>query len=277
MSRCAVATPREPADVPGRPTGVRLAPVLLLVMTTACGVGPPTEQAARSDVTPAAANEGGGALPCPPPSAVGPTSAIIDYVDFVQVHGVMYESSSNGKLPATVEIGPAFATVCRTVSTLDGTVEPQDGDAAYLPAGTELHELIGHDRRTVLAAESDGRMVAFEAHHNPKANVGRELLDLSSGLAHVRILDGVNGTDPVGELTDAMALADLAERIMAAKVDQAGTYPHEDPDRWFVELTTGDGLTTRRAFWRSTGELWRGILLDADAVSLLEGAARPAR
>jgi hypothetical protein len=118
-------------------------------------------------------------------------------------------------------------------------------------------------------------MTLFEADSNPAASTGRDLLDFSSGLSLVRVFDGTSGKQQLGQLTDPRALADLVQGIMSAHVDQTTEQPHGDDDRWFLELTTPDGLTTGRALWRSTGELFRGIFLDAATMKLLETTAQP--
>jgi hypothetical protein len=188
----------------------------------------------------------------------------------------MYTLRSAGPIPASVSIGPPFATVCRDLASLNGLADVQDGDAAFLPPGTNLLRIEGHDPRLMLAAELEGRMTVFEADDNPDATTGRDLFDFSAGLASVTILDGATETEQLGRITDPSVLADLAQKIMSAKVDHSTDTPHDDSDRWFLYLTTSDGLTVRRAFWRSNGELSRGILLDAQAASLLEGAATSA-
>jgi hypothetical protein len=205
-------------------------------------------------------------------------SGTVDYINFVQFSGVTYvemSSSPLSPLPASVHLGPPYATVCRDISRLHGVVDLQDGDAAFLAAGTSVFRIDGHDPRTVVAAELDGRSLLLHADTNPAARTGRDLLDFSSGLSSVRILDGYNGTQQLGQIIDPAALADLAARIMSARVDQTlQQQSHDSTARWFIEFTTPDGLTTRRAFWRSTGELLRGVFLDAAAVKRLEDAAK---
>ena len=207
---------------------------------------------------------------CPPPNSVRPPTGTVDYIPFVQLHGVTYTGFD--ELPASVHLGAPYATVCRDVSALPGLVDIQDGDAAFLAAGTSVFQIDGHDPRTMVAAELNGRSTLYEADNNPAATTGRDLLDVRSGLSSVRIFDGVSGSQQLGQVTDPAALADLAARIMSAHVDQMTQGAHADEDRWFLELTTADGLTTRRAFWRSTGELQRGIYLDPAAVALLASA-----
>ncbi|MEY2430303.1 MAG: hypothetical protein QOC92_28 [Acidimicrobiaceae bacterium] len=251
--------------------------IVLTVGALLAGCGGSTGAGQRSSEKPSSVASADPAVPadCPPSSGGGTQpsgpAVAVDYVNFVQLDGVSYLASSwPDALPAGIKLGPPVATVCREVSTLSGIVGPRDRDAGFLAPGTSLLRIDGHDSRVAIAAEFNGRMTLFEADSNPTARTGGELFDYSSGLSRVRILDGISGTHLVRELTDPEALGDLARAIMSARVDQATEQPHRDDDRWFVELTTPDGLTTGRAFWRSTGELSRGVFLDTAAVHVLE-------
>lgn len=149
-----------------------------------------------SDTAPA---EGPRSLPtgsCPRGGPGG--AATIDYVDFVVHAGRMFTSTSTGPgdaVPAD-RIGPTVAKVsCRIADT---AVSPEfryrDGDASYLPVGTELHRVAGYrDSFRLTAKADDGLWRLFEPSVDDSARTGADLLDLSPGVTAVRLLDPASG------------------------------------------------------------------------------------
>ena len=112
------------------------------------------------------------ALPdCPPTRYLANRAVMIDYVDFVQLYNREYlaEASSRGAYPD--QLGSVVGQVRCTISDLtqDGRHEvigpTRDGDAAYLPVGTELHSVPGYDPQCRIAVERDGKTTSYLAQH----------------------------------------------------------------------------------------------------------------
>lgn len=100
--------------------------------------------------------------PCPPPAG---GNSEIDWVPFVVVDGQMYVRGDADMEQALEEdrVGEVVGTVsCRIAEVGDPGFEPRDGDAAYLPAGTELHQVMGRPPGEALAAFEDGAWQLFE-------------------------------------------------------------------------------------------------------------------
>ncbi|ROP26585.1 hypothetical protein [Pseudokineococcus lusitanus] len=120
--------------------------VSLLAVPTGCAtVQTPTAPSASS---------------CLPPAR---GDAQIDWVPFVVVDGQMYATSYDPEHALEEsEVGDVVATVsCRIADVGDPDFRPRDGDSAYLPAGTSLHEVRGRAPGSALAALEDGTWRLF--------------------------------------------------------------------------------------------------------------------
>jgi len=100
--------------------------------------------------------------PCPPPAG---GNSVIDWVPFVVVDGRMYATGYDSSKQTLDEgqVGDVVATVtCRIADVGDPDFEPREGDAAYLPASTEVHQVRGRPPGEALAAREEGRWRLFE-------------------------------------------------------------------------------------------------------------------
>lgn len=102
------------------------------------------------------------APPCPPPAH---GQSLIDWVPFVVVDGQMYSTFYDDpeQVVDEEEVGAVVATVsCRIADVGDPDFEPREGDAAYLPAGTEVHQVHGRPTSEALTAHEEGTWWLFE-------------------------------------------------------------------------------------------------------------------
>lgn len=101
--------------------------------------------------------------PCPPP--VGGNAAI-SWVPFVVLDGQMYVTGYDSPEQVLQEdqVGDVVATVsCRIADVGDPDFVPRDGDAAYLPVGTQIHQVQGRPPGEAVAAYEEGSWRLFEA------------------------------------------------------------------------------------------------------------------
>jgi hypothetical protein len=93
-----------------------------------------------------------------------------DYVDFVQVGGITYQSGIRppGRGLREGDLGAQVAVVrCRLDGYLPDGPGYLDGDAAYLDQGSPLYAVRGFRPSFRLAARRDGALVLYEAVDNP--------------------------------------------------------------------------------------------------------------
>lgn len=98
--------------------------------------------------------------------------------------------------------------------------ELQDGDAAYLEAGSPLYRVRGYRPIFRLAARQDGRLVLFEADTNPRARLGRDLLDLEGKVRRISVNSRADGTTELGAISDLKQVAGMVRMLLAGPVDQ---------------------------------------------------------
>ncbi|WP_345711914.1 hypothetical protein [Kineococcus glutinatus] len=82
------------------------------------------------------------------------------------VDGVVYSTGyGSGSVLDEEQVGDVVASVrCRIKDVvLDPEFTPRDGDAAYLPIGTEVHAVVGSPVTTRLAVLEDGTWRLYTA------------------------------------------------------------------------------------------------------------------
>jgi hypothetical protein len=189
----------------------------------------------------------------------GGQHVIIDWVDFVQWNGVTYVAATGPASAATSDpaIGAQLATTTRKLA--DNETDPahklQDGEAAFLPAGTAVYSLRDYKTGFRVAVKGSNGVVIYEADTNPRAKTGADLLDLAGKFDYITVRDS---TGQEATIRDAAVLTRVVSLILQAPVDQSIEPPPNGPQD-FVTIHFLDRTQTVRAFWPSTGELSRGI------------------
>ena len=94
---------------------------------------------------------------------------MVDWVDFVQLHGIQYIADLGGSGPsvASDQLGSAVGRVECQLSVLKFQAQPGpavDGDAAFLAVGTEVHAIRGYEPSCRVAARIDGINRVYLAH-----------------------------------------------------------------------------------------------------------------
>ena len=96
---------------------------------------------------------------------------MVDWVDFVQLHGVQYIAGMDGPVPpvSTAVLGPIVGRVQCQLSVLTFHRPPGaavDGDAAFLAVGTQVRAIAGFEPACRVAARIDGQYRVYLAHHD---------------------------------------------------------------------------------------------------------------
>lgn len=209
--------------------------------------------------------------PCPPPGGDG--TAMIDWVDFVRVHGRMY--SRTGEPASTVEAGDVGNVDSRVTCRIADVVgnpgyDARDGDASYLPAGTELHRFGSADPHLRLAAHVDGDWLVYEVQEVEGARTGADLLDLRAGVTSVDLLDGDTGTQVLATVDDPEQLRQVVDAVLAAPVQASPSDDLESPV--FVSFHLTDGTSVHRPWFRASGVLGRQLQAPPELTAAFAGA-----
>jgi hypothetical protein len=262
-----------------RPRYVALAGALL-ALVAGCG-------SARQDV---GAGQGDGAGPtvaepkavttpaagdCPPHDPNG--RAAIDWVPFVRVGGLMFQATYSPATPTTVPESQLGETVLTVECTISETVNnpdyrPSNGDAAFLPVGTELRAVDGYRPDFRLAAWEDGAWRLYEVDDVPDATVGEDMLDLRDKVVAVHLVEGDRGESILRTVDDEAQVASLVDAVLRARVVSEKSNLYErlgDESPVFVRFDLRDGTSVQRAWHVEAGLLWRRITAPRELVDAL--------
>jgi hypothetical protein len=201
-------------------------------------------------------------------------SVIIDWVDFIKFNGITYLASFDhtGRPLQESDLGPIFASV---QFRLDGNVHDpdyhsQDGDAAFLDAGTPVYMVRGYKPQFRLAAHRDGSIVLFEADTNPKARHGADLLDIGGKVRYIGINSEQDGITELGAVKDPQQVAALVAMVLKAPVDQ--NRQDQAGPAYFIAFHLNDATTTTRGYGTQSRELSRGIMMPEEFEVAVEEA-----
>ena len=193
-----------------------------------------------------------------------------DYRNFVKLNGITDTADRRvvGRTLGDSDLGPVYARVrCSLRDKMDPTGgEPQDGDAAYLEAGSPLYLVRGYRPTFRLAARRDGRLILFEADTNPRARVGRDLLDLEGKVRRISINSRADGRSELGAITDPKQVAAMVRMLHGGPVDQR-MQPTSEQHVRLVAFHLRDGTATVRTYDPAERRVERGILVPADSGS----------
>jgi hypothetical protein len=204
--------------------------------------------------------------------------AIIDWVDFVQWNGITYLAATG---PASAgatqpELGAPLATTKRKLegNESDPSHKIQDGEAAFLEAGTAIYSVNGYRSAFRIGVKKAGAVAIYEADTNPKAKTGADLLDLEGKVDYIGFGDA--NQREVAAIRDPAVVAHLVGLILQAPVDQSAQPPPAGAQS-VIAIHFHDGTQTVRAFWPSTGLLSRGIMTGLEfARAILAALPSPA-
>jgi hypothetical protein len=199
------------------------------------------------------------------------STAIIDWVNFVRFGGITYLASFNaGRELQPADLGPQFAAVRSRLegNVHDASYQTQDGDAAFLDAGTPVYQVRGYAPTFRLAAHQDGKLTLFEADTNPHAKIGADLLDIGGKVQSIAVTDDTTSGSPLATITDAHQLTTLVTLLLAAPVDQSRPSADSGPRYWLTFNLT-DGTQVGRVYLPDAHEVARGIIVPDAFVATL--------
>lgn len=202
-------------------------------------------------------------------------TAVIDWVNVIRFQGITYLARfDGGRDLQPADLGAQFASVR---FRLDGNVHDpnyhmQDGDAAFLDAGTPVYRVNGYAPTFRLAARQNGRIVLFEADTNPRAKTGADLLDIAGKVASITVTDDTGTTTtPLATVRDERQVRELVTLLLAAPVDQTRLSAGSGP-RYILIFHLADETQVARFYTPGSREVARGIIVPDAFVSTVAAA-----
>ncbi|MGG4146376.1 hypothetical protein ABEW34_25035 [Paenibacillus algorifonticola] len=184
--------------------------ILLLLMLGAagCGAGEKGGVMERPEVSPSQAPVKAALPEAEEPSET--CNAIVEWVDFLMINGIKYQYNYEGSEKVSDDqLGEKVGEVTYMLNDHACTdyVE-KDGNAAFLPIGTEIYAIKGY--------KSEFRVVAFnkvyEVMDNPKAATLGQLLDIEGKVDKVGLESAEDGS-PIGDFS-AEASAQFIQELL---------------------------------------------------------------
>jgi hypothetical protein len=215
----------------------------------------------------------GGSDPSACPSGGG--NAIIDWVDFFKLDGVMYDADIAYSYELTkADIGPIYAeTRCKLSDVVtDPDYRSRDGDAGFLEPGTKIYELKGYDPSFRLVARSSGEWRIYESLFAEHVGHARELFDLEGKVEYIGVNSVRDGRTELGAIRDRIQVDRLVEMFLSSPVDQ-DREPGDYDNQKFVAFHLKDGSVTARAFYPGDAWVGHGISVPEEFVRAIEEAA----
>jgi hypothetical protein len=211
----------------------------------------------------------------------------ISWVDFIQIESIQYLNSyagapfspGAGRFLSQSDLAAAFALVrFQVADNVDNLpYRIRDGDAAFLPAGTTIYCVRGYAPTLRLAAwkvDPNGEQLClYEVDTNPKAERGKDLMDIDGGVTSIHILSAHDGQTELARIDDMEQVQELVAMIFSAPVDQA-QHDHEGA-QYFLSFDLHDGTAVTRSYWPGAGELSRGILLPRRFTAAIQEVLAP--
>ena len=186
-----------------------------------------------------------------PAGGDGP-GTVVDYVPFVRHEGRQYvDHGAAGASVPDEQVGREVGTVtCRLDGTgYDPARPPQDGDAAFLPVGTALHELAGASPAVRLVARDGATWRLYEVDDDPAARSARDLLDLRD-VVRVSLVEAERGEDVVRSVSDPAEVARVVEAVAGAPLLDRGEQGQAvRGPQWFVRFDLAEGPPVQRAWY----------------------------
>jgi hypothetical protein len=210
-----------------------------------------------------------------PATPDGSPIAIIDWVDLIQVQGILYIASTSrvGRPLTESDLGSEYARVQFQLANNvhDPHYQPKDGDASYREPGTIIYAVNGYKPQFRLAVRSaEGAIVLYEADSSAAAQTGTDLLDLGGKVNHIGINSQEDSVTELGSISDPQQVANLTALVLAAPITAHPT--RSGTVMYFIVFYLADGTAVSRAYWPDPGEVDRGILVPPAFRTAIEAA-----
>ncbi len=173
------------------------------------------------------------------------------------VDGVHFQSTVPETIVDESALGGTVATVRCKIDGVVGNPEykTRDGDAAFLPVGSELREVVGYRTDFRLAAKEGRKWTIYESYHRDGIETGEDMLDLRDKVTAIHLVEGYYGRD-IEHTVDAPKVVAM---IVAAVLD-APAVPEDERDEAtgaeapvFVRFDLLDGTSVQRAWHVEAG------------------------
>ena len=187
----------------------------------------------------------------------GCPDAKIEWIDVLKVNDIKYESDNQGLSEGEIETGKKIGEVQFNLADEGCTNHKlKNGDAAYLPVGTEIYELVGY--------RSDFRVVAenrvFQVSENKKAKTISDLLDIKDKVEKMSYRSDYDGSH-ISDFTDEETEEFIEDFLSLENLGYDKVYKKiKATNRVFLQMHLKDGSSFRIVNWLDENVLSTGAI-----------------
>jgi hypothetical protein len=179
----------------------------------------------------------------------------VKWIDVLKFNDIKYEGDNAGLSEGEIETGKKIGEVkFNLADNACSNHKLKNGDAAYLPVGTEIYELVGY--RSDFRVVADNRV--YQVRENKKAKMISDLLDIKDKVEKMSYrsdYDGSHISDFTDEETKEFVEDFLSlENLGYEKVEKQIT----DTNRVFLQIHLKDGSSFRIVYWLDENVLSTG-------------------
>ena len=186
----------------------------------------------------------------------------IDWINFIQVNDIHYYDANNycGRDLTSADIGQKVSEVKFKVSdnVFDPSYKTKDGDAAFLEKGTPLYSVKGYKPEFRLAAYFDGKITMYEAHYNPKAKIGEDLIDIRDKVKYIGINSEQDGITELAKIEAENTVKTMVDNVLSADIVDQKNYDLFGT-RYFIAFHLKDGTAITYSYWVNSRYLALGV------------------
>jgi hypothetical protein len=199
--------------------------------------------------------------------------------DFVTLDGIDYVRwpDEPGRALTRADLGMEFATIeCAIGDDSRRCAYGVDAAAAFIPAGSRMYAVRGYSTEFRLAAIWQEHIFLYQAWRNPRAKVGRDLLDIAGRVRAIEVQRdaetpaAASNRAPVTSPEDTAA---LLEMIARGVVRPPSVHPVAEP-RYWLTFWLADGTTLGRPYFADTSELMGGVVVPPGFRAILDRYVR---
>lgn len=198
-------------------------------------------------------------------------SGSASWARFVMFEGVEYlEQDLQWDEPRLTELhlGEELGIVQANLSDseLDYSYSPRDGDAAVLPVGTPLREIVGIDPKFWIAAETSGGILLYQAFPSPDMTIGRDLYgDIAGQVVGISVNSVADGEPVLGRIDDQDTVDALTELLLGSEFDHS-VQGHGQGLRYRLKFELEDLPPIRLLLFVDRGLIWPGLRVSAQFI-----------
>lgn len=177
----------------------------------------------------------------------GCPDAEISWVDVLMINDIKYEGEDEGLSEGeALEKGQKIGEVnFRLAGNACSNHRLKNGDAAFLPVGTEIYELVGYDSSFRVVADNQ----VYQVRENKKAKTIADLLDIKGKVAKMSLESDYDGShisdfteqETIHFIEDFLSLEYLGIEQVHKKI--------ESDNRVFLRIHLKDGSSFEIVYW----------------------------